>query len=118
MVTVKVWCLPKMTQAELEMLFHEIFEVLVVSGIITWVRTEKDELVLFPTDQLKMGLGQEILAEVTGLRETQWGSLREKIEREKLATNLGKVLKRRFPTANVACRVYPPDSQIAEWENK
>ncbi len=115
MVIVKVWCLPKMTTEKLESLFEDIFNVLKANARITWVENEKDELILFPPDKWQYGLGKEILIEVQGLPAgviTKLSGKEIEIMMRKLGKQLIRVLKDRFPKANVACHVWPPDPRV------
>lgn len=115
MVKVTVWCLPKMEEKELEALFDEIFEALKHAWLITLVQTEKDELILFPADNMSYGLGQEILAEVAGMPIVTMDATEAESSREQLARQIGRILTNRFPSANVECRVHPHDPYVKIW---
>jgi hypothetical protein len=95
MVIVKVWCLPEgLTEEELQDFFWKIVSTAKsVHG--AGVSSEKDVLILFPTDRMKWGLGEDILAEIGGL---------PRISRESkkvFGQRVGETIKERFPSAHV-----------------
>ncbi len=62
---IKIWCLPKSTEEELQNLHRQIVEL--VRGVrYTDVTSEEDLIVLFPSDLMSHGLGFEIFLEVYG----------------------------------------------------
>lgn len=61
---IKVWCLPKLSEEELQQLFVQIRDTLkVVEG--SGVKDDESLLVLMPPDSMSFGLGTEILVEAT-----------------------------------------------------
>jgi hypothetical protein len=102
-----------MGQEELSMLFEKIFSILKKYSLITSVGSKTDELILFPSDKWQYGLGEEILAEVEGLPAISLGAgEQDSAQRKMLGKDILRVLKEKFPAANVVCRVHPPDPKI------
>lgn len=66
MLVIKIWCLPKTSQEKLNGFFQRVVDVLKNIPVFD-IRSEKDILVLFPTDMMEYGLGSEILVEVSNL---------------------------------------------------
>ena len=68
MPVIKVWCLPQMTEEQLNKLHKNIVQAVV--GITELgLKDESDMTCLFPPDMMSYGLGEEIVIEVTGLFE-------------------------------------------------
>ncbi|MFA4998871.1 MAG: hypothetical protein WC514_02520 [Candidatus Paceibacterota bacterium] len=99
-VLLKVWCLPaEMQEGDFQSLFQELLSALKnVSDKI--VRNEKDVTILFPTDRMQWGLGQDIVAEADCLF---YSSSVESVDhvRIDLAEKIAHTLKKRFPKATV-----------------
>ena len=109
-LTIEVLCLSRLSQRKLNILFKNIVGVGVGIDELRQIgyRTEKDMLVLFPPDMMKYGLGSDILIRVTGLKEHE--NTEHKIRRL-LAGELVEVVQKSVPTAEVNCRVSPPNSE-------
>jgi hypothetical protein len=116
MLTIKVWCLPRLSQKKLEALFWGL--VWTVEGIDAMVKAGHKGvgkmLILFPSDMMKLGLGAEVLVEVDGLNNVPECNLST---RNELAKKLGAVVQRFVPKAQVDCRVYKPDPSIGCWQS-
>lgn len=99
-LTIKVWCLPgDLTESELQSLFWTI--VASVKSIEELgVKSEKDVLVLFPTDRMEFGLGEEILAEISG-GDFPFQERTEEVKSQLIAS-VGEVIQKRFPNAEVS----------------
>jgi len=91
MIIVKVWCLPEMTEEQLNGLHEAIVEMFVASE--TGVKNENDLMVLFPSDMMKYGLGKQIYFEVSGNICINDGY--------SLVSITGKVILSHFPKSNV-----------------
>ena len=113
MPVIKVWCLPKLSQKKLEYLFVEIVRA-VKNFRELGVKSERDMVVLFPTDAMKYGLGSEIIVEVTGLFVKP--ELTDGV-RQRLAQALGIVVKEFLPKAMVEVFVFPFDPAQGFWMN-
>lgn len=119
MPIIKVWCLPKSEEKQLNALHQSIVEA-VVSVEELGVKDEKDITCLFPPDMMKYGLGTEIIVEVTGLfdRPERTDIANEQV-RQLLAERIGKVVKEQFPEADmVECSVYPFQVSQGFWTSK
>lgn len=69
MLVVKVWCLPPDQSEDVLRRLHltivdEVFKIRELG-----INDENDMVVLFPSDLMKYGLGEEIVIEMTGLLE-------------------------------------------------
>jgi len=103
MPVIKVWCLPKSSEAELNAL-HKSLVAAALQVDELGLKDENDFTMLFPRDMMAYGLGQEIIVEVTGLFIKPE---RDDLVRERLATYLGLAVKERFPKAMVECFINP-----------
>lgn len=118
MPVIKVWCLPEnMDEDKLQALFWDI--VAAVTGIKELgLKDEKDMTILFPTDRMRWGLGEDIIVEI--------GKLFDKPERtaevrNRLARNIGEVVKTHCPSAYVECFIEtfnPDDPKNAFWASE
>ena len=100
MPIIKVWCLPQESEEQLRLVHKSIVSAVVAVSELG-LKDQNDMTVLFPTDMMKYGLGEEIIIEV---------SLFEKPERtdevlNRLAVNVGMSLKRIYSKAKVECVV-------------
>jgi hypothetical protein len=111
MPIIKVWCLPKRGERTLKELFQSIVHA-VVGVEELGLRGKEDLTVLFPPDQMKYGLGSDIIVEVAGLFEKPE---RTPEVRQRLAENLGKSVAKHFPKAKVECLVYGFDPAQGFW---
>ncbi len=109
MPVIKVWCLPAGQTEDDLMRLHKALVAAVVSVEKLGLKDENDITCLFPPDQMKYGLGAEIVIEVTGLLVKPE---RTKSVREHLAMNLGEVIRCLYPRAKVECFVTTFDPQV------
>ena len=110
MLLIKVWCLPRMKEKQLNEL-HEHIVAAVVGIKELDLRDGGDMVCLFPSDMMLYGLGDEIIVEVTGLFNKQ----PPEVIQAKLAKTLGKTVQKMFPQARVDCFVYPFDPKQGWW---
>ena len=103
-VTVRVWCLPDVTEEDLQAFFQEILSAFKLIQAVG-VRDSKDITILYPPDKMKWGLGEDIIAEIEDLPPTS-----EK-ERRFLANRVWETIKKRFPHASVKCRAEAPNPE-------
>ena len=114
MPVIKVWCLPQMTEEQLNKLHKNIVHAVV--GITELgLKDESDMTCLFPPDMMRYGLGEEIIVEVTGLFEKPE---RSKNVRRLLAAMLGLRVKEIFPNAHIECFIYPFHPEQGFWSSK
>ena len=114
MPVIKVWCLPKQSEEELNRLFEAIVKA--VEGISELkLKGERSMTVLFPTDAMAYGLGTEIIIEVMGLFEKPE---RTDEVRNRLARSLGIAVRKLFPLARVQCFVYSFNPSQGFWKGK
>jgi hypothetical protein len=116
MLTIKVWCLPRLSQKKLEGLFWDIVEA--VGSVKAMTKAGHtgtgNMLVLYPSDKMKLGLGAEVLIEVEGLTDARICNLSV---RNELAGRLGLVVEKLLPKAQIDCRIHKPDSSMGRWQN-
>lgn len=116
MLTIKFWCLPRLSQKKLERLFWDTVEV--VESIDAMTKAGHtgtgNVLVLYPADKMNMGLGAEVLVEVEGLTN---GRICNLSVRNELAEKIGKVVEKLLPEAQIDCRVKKPDPTIGRWQS-
>ena len=100
-LVVKVWCLPRQTEAQLQSLHRALVAATVTPDI--GVKGENDMMVLFPPDMMDYGLGSEILVEVSHLPAIPPTMPYREYEalKSQLGTNLKMILEQRFPGAHV-----------------
>lgn len=97
MLRIKVWCLPaNLTEGVLRQLHQEMVNA-VVSIPELGLKDQNDMVTLFPTDMMKYGLGEEIIVEVEVAAKYE----HTPETKQRLAANLGFVLKTHFPQAKV-----------------
>lgn len=117
MLTIKVWCLPKLSQKKLEGLFWDIVEA--VESVKAMVKAGHtgtgNMLILYPPDKMRLGLGAEVLIEVDGMTNASICNL---AVRNELAAKLGQVVEKLLPKAQIDCRVHKPDPSMGHWKNK
>lgn len=112
MPIIKVWCLPSgQVEADMNRLHQEIVKA-VTSVSELGLRGENDMTCLFPPDLMQYGLGEEIIVEISGLFEKPE---RTKDVRQRLARNVGEVVKRLYPKAKVECFVSTIDPTQGFW---
>ncbi len=111
MPVIKVWCLPKQTEKELRAL-HRAIVGAVISIPELGLNHQNDVTVLFPTDMMKYGLGQEIIVEITGLFKKPKRTL---LVLHALAVTVGKAVKDLYPKAKVECFVQSFDPKEGFW---
>lgn len=116
MAILKVWCLPDaLTEEELQLLFQQLLSA-VKTVPETGVQSEKDITILFPSDRMKWGLGEDIIAEIGDLPVSLSPEIPTfRAVRKLLAKRVGKTIKKRFPSAYVKCRVEIPDRRTEVW---
>lgn len=103
MLIIKVWCLPHLEEAQLNQLHQSLVGAVV--GIPKFgVKDEKGVVCLFPSDMMQYGLGEEVIVEVTGVKE-MW-SRPDTSSWDQLAARLGYAVREHIPNANIECFVY------------
>ena len=113
MPIIKVWCLPKaMTEELLKILCDAIINT--VEGIPELGLTGKKGsiTVLFPSDRMDYGLGEEIITEVAIFNKPE----RTDEVRAELARRIGTLLHGYFPSANIECFIYPLERTSGFWK--
>lgn len=113
MPVIKVWCLPQETEEKLRRL-HKTIVAAVVDVPELGLRDENDMTVLFPTDMMTYGLGQEIVIEI---------SVFEKPERtgevlNVLAANVGGAFKWIYPNAKIEVSVDTFNPKQGFWSSE
>lgn len=108
MPVIKAWCLPSgQTEDDLNLL-HQAIVKAVVSVTELGIKNQNDMTCLFPPDLMQYGLGKEIIIEIGGLYEKPE---RTPEVRQRLAKNVGEVVKKLYPKAKVECFIatFNPD---------
>ncbi len=116
MLVIKVWCLPlEQTEDDLNLL-HRVIVRAVTSIVELGLKSEKDMWCLFPPDRMKYGLGNEILVEISGLRNDseEAREIRRQI-RKYLRESIGKSVKGIYPKAIVQCDTTAIDPSDEIW---
>ncbi|MCK9578206.1 hypothetical protein M0R01_01775 [bacterium] len=113
MPIIKVWCLPCMSENELNQLYNVIVNA-VESISELGLKGQKAITVLFPTDSMALGLGEEVIIEVTGLfkKPERTPALRQRIARE-----LGQAIAEVFPETKIECFIYSFDPAEGFWSS-
>lgn len=107
MPIIKVWCLPKaMTEERLKILCDAIINTVESVPELGLTGKKGSITVLFPTDRMDYGLGEEIIAEVTGLFIKPE---RTEAVRNELARKITVLLHGYFPSAKKECFIHPFD---------
>ena len=97
MPVIKVWCLPAdQTEDDLRTLHQMIVEA-VISVRELGLKDQNDMTVLFPTDMMRYGLGEEIIVEIEMFEKPE----RLSEVKQRLAQNIGMAVKMRYPKAKV-----------------
>jgi len=114
MPVIKLWCLPQLTEAKLRKLHQSIVRA-VISVPELGLKTQDDMTVLFPTDMMKYGLGEEVIVEVTGLfvKRTRTPEVRAR-----LANHLGRAVQEHVPQAMIEVFVNPFKAEQGFWSSK
>ena len=102
MPVIKVWCLPSGQTEEALNLLHQSIVGAVISISELGFKSQNDMTCLFPPDLMQYGLGEEIIIEIGGLYDKPE---RTQEVRQRLAKNVGEVVKKLFPEAKVECFV-------------
>ena len=112
MPIIKVWGIPEaMTEERLKILCDSI--VTATESIPELGLAEKNAVtVLFPSDRLKYGLGEEVIAEIVIFTKPE----RTDGVRAKLAEKIGILLHGNFPGAKIECFVYPLERTSGFWK--
>ena len=112
MPIIKVWCLPKnMTEERLQTLCYAI--IANVESIPELGLAGKNAItVLFPSDRMEWGLGDEIVAEVAIFNKPE----RTEEVRARLAEKIGTVLHYYIPSAKIECFIHPPERSSGFWK--
>lgn len=107
---IKVWCLPKVGQRQLNKLFRSI--VAAVESVTELGLKGSDSMtILFPQDMMNYGLGTVIIIEITLPKKPgQTAKVRQL-----LAESLGTTLKGHFPKAVVQCMIHQFDPKQGLW---
>ena len=116
MLTIKVWCLPALSQDKLQDMFWEVVDG--VGSVESMVKAGHtgpgNMLILFPSDLMKFGLGTEVLIEVTGLTDV---SLRNIRDLDELAEKLAKIVHRFVHKGQINCCVHMADPFTWRWQS-
>lgn len=112
MPIIKVWCLPKnITEDRLQILCKSI--ITTVESIHELDLFGKDAItVLFPSDRMEWGLGDEIIAEVAIFNKPE----RTDVVCAKLAEKVGTLLHGNFPSAKIECFIHPLERSSGFWK--
>lgn len=112
MPIIKVWCLPKnMKEERLKILCDAI--ITTVESITELGLAGKDAItVLFHSDRMEYGLGEEIIAEVAIFNKPE----RTDEVRAKLAEKIGTLLHGNFPSAKIECFIHPLERSSGFWK--
>ena len=103
MLVIKVWCLPRLEEAQLNQLHQSLIGAVV--GVPKFgVKDEKGVVCLFPSDMMQYGLGEEVIVEVTGVKEMWTG--KDTDSWNQLAARLGHAIRGHVSEARVECFVY------------
>lgn len=100
MLKIKVWCLPHLTQRQLQALYGSIVRA---AKAVPEAGAES-HCVLFPADLMEQDLGKEIIVEVSGLRPLRPRKIPREI-REQLAVRIGHAVQEHLPLAEIDVRV-------------
>ncbi len=112
MPIIKIWCLPSgQTETDLNLLHQRIVGA-AVSVSELGLHSERDITCLFPPDLMQYGLGEEIIIEISGLFEKPE---RTRDVRQRLARNVGRVVKELYPEAKIKCFVAIIDPSQGFW---
>lgn len=95
---IKVWCLPKLEEEKLREIHRAIVAVAEESGL----KGENSIIVLFPTDMMMYGLGEEIYIEGDGFPVPS--------VTKPIAYHLSVAIGEFFPAAHVQCIINQLDS--------
>jgi energy-converting hydrogenase Eha subunit A len=112
MPIVKVWLLPTKKEAVLMAILKAITDTILE---IPELQLRKSDItIIFPTDLLKNGLGEEIIVEITGLYE--------KPERtpqvlQNLAQKVGQKVQTLYPKSKVECIIQSFDPAQGFWSS-
>lgn len=107
---IKVWCLPKVGQRQLNKLFRSIVAA-VESVTELGLKGSNSVTILFPQDMMNYGLGTVIIIEVTLPKKPgQTAKVRRR-----LAESLGTTIKDYFPKAVVQCMIHQFDPKQGLW---
>jgi len=114
MPIIKVWGLPKkMTEGPLTNLCQSI--ITTVESMPELDLDGKNAItVLFPSDRMEWGLGEEIIAEVAIFNKPE----RTEQVRAKLAEKVGLLLHGYFPDAKIECFIHPLERSSGFWKIK
>ena len=121
MLVIKVWCLPLEQGEESLNRLHQSIVATVTSITELGLKDENDMVCLFPADLMKYGLGEEIIIEISGLRQLQGLSLDDACRidwasfRDQFAEKVGQVVKNLYPRAKVECHVEDPAASVGFW---
>jgi phenylpyruvate tautomerase PptA (4-oxalocrotonate tautomerase family) len=101
MPVIKVWCLPaKQSEKQLEKLYRKILAA--VASVRELKINEKSITVLFPPDQMRYGLGEEIIIEIGWFFQKKERTLKV---RQRLCLVVASAVKMFYPKAKVECKV-------------
>jgi len=102
MITVKTWCLPKLSEEQLENLHISIVKA-AISIPEVGILDESQMLNLFPTDMMSYGLGTEIIVEVSKVPLSCDLGIRNKLA-QAIVTAIRNILPE---TRTIECDVLP-----------
>lgn len=109
MLKIKTYCLPEMEQNKLLELHRSIVAAMVKIPELG-IKDENDMCNLFPGDLMKYGLGTEIPIEISGIECS-------KGVRNKVAQEVGTVVKTIFPAANIDCDFIEHGPHSGHWSS-
>jgi phenylpyruvate tautomerase PptA (4-oxalocrotonate tautomerase family) len=112
MPIIKVWCLPKNIPEERLKILCEAIIAAVESIPELGFAGKNDVTVLFPSDRMEWGLGEEIIAEVGIFNKPE----RTEEVRAKLAEKIGQLLHGYFPSAKIECFIHPLERSSGFWK--
>lgn len=103
MPVIKVSCLPEQSEDELQKLWAALVRAVEEVPELN-LKGKNSMTILFPTDAMKYGLGEEIIIEVIGLFERPD---RTEVIRKRLAVSLATAVAKFFPNAMIECFIIP-----------
>ncbi|MEI6842938.1 MAG: DNA-directed RNA polymerase subunit alpha C-terminal domain-containing protein [bacterium] len=114
MPIIKVWCLPKLPEEKLREIFQAMISA-VESIEALGLKAGNSVTVLFPTDMMSYGIGEEIIIEVSGLFKK---AERTFSVRNQLAYNLGTAIQEFFPDALIECFIQSFNMDQGFWSSR
>ena len=111
MIVIKVWCLPDQKEEKLRKLYKEIVDVVIgMAGLLPKITDQNDMVVLYPSDLMKYGLGEEIIVEITGVGDCGYA-------RNRLARKIGITIHVLYPMSRIECFVNSFNPLMGTWSS-